>query len=159
MTKALRAKLCPGCQARTASLSGSASVISGKRVAASACPAARSTRSAVPISAADKASSGCAAAAVGVENAASSSDAARKAVRAGLRLESSARSDAVILPRDIAVGVVRQECGGDKADHRAGENVERNGVTRMERGEQRRRDQRRRTAGADRGELGAERGA
>src|ERR1051325_7794028 len=139
MIKALRVKLCAGCQASTASLSGSASVISGKRVAASACPAARSTLSAAPISAADKASSGCADAAVGVENAATSSAAARKAARTGLRLGSGARSDAVILPRDIAVGVVRQERGGDKADHGAGEDVERDGGTRMECGEQRRR--------------------
>src|SRR5690349_14025731 len=129
MTKALRAKLCPGCQARTASLSGSASVISGKRVAASACPAARSTLSAAPISATDKASSGCADAAVGMANAATSSEAARKAARAAPRVGSGARSDAVILPRDIAVGVVRQERGGDKADHGAGEDVERDGVT------------------------------
>src|SRR5206468_4584044 len=121
MTKALRAKFCPGCQARTASLSGSASVINGKRVAASACPAARSTLSAAPISAADNASSGCADAAAGMENAAASSDAAKKAGRTGLRLGWSARSDAVILPRDIAVRVVRQECGGGKADHGAAE--------------------------------------
>src|ERR1700732_4738157 len=60
MTKALRAKGCPGRQASTAALSGSSSPISAKRVALSASPASRNAATATAISSAESASSGCA---------------------------------------------------------------------------------------------------
>src|SRR5436190_20551708 len=159
MTKALRAKFCPGCPARTACLSGSASVINGKRVAASACPAARSTLIAAPISAAERASSGCADRGRGTPITATSSAVTSNEALTNLALERTARSDAVILPRHIAVGVVRQQRRRDKADNGAGQNVQGDRITRVIGREQRRRNQRRRTAGNDRGELIAERGA
>src|SRR5437868_590891 len=159
MTKAWRATGRPGGQAWTACLSGSASVINGKRVAASACPAARSTLIAAPISAAERASSGCAERGGGTPITATSSAVTSNEALTSLALERTERSDAVILPRHIAVGVVGQQRGRDKADNGAAQNVQGDRITRVIGREQRRRNQRRRPAGNDRGELIAERGA
>src|SRR5437763_13634894 len=65
--------------------------------------------------------------------------------------------DFVVFLRDVLIGVVRQQGCRDDADDGAAEDVKRDRQTRSERGEQRRRDERRRTAGTDRGQLIAER--
>src|SRR5258708_519849 len=105
--KALRGKGCPGRHARTASLSGSASVINGKGVGESACRAARSTAIAALISAADRASSGWAERDAAPPVVLDSNAASRYAARTRRSHEPpAARSDAVVLLRHIAVGIV-----------------------------------------------------
>src|SRR5579883_2604790 len=64
-----------------------------------------------------------------------------------------------VIARKIAIAQARQQGRRDKADHRAGEDVERDCLARPGGGKNRGRDQRRRSAGEYRGELKPDRGA
>src|SRR3984893_12532693 len=67
--------------------------------------------------------------------------------------------DFVVFLRDVLIGVVSQQRCRHNADDGTAEDVKRNRQTRSEGGEQRCRDERRRPAGDDRGQLIAERTA
>src|SRR6516165_8260003 len=70
---------------------------------------------------------------------------------------SSVARSVVIFHRNVLAGVVRHECRRYQADRRAKSDVNRDRIARLIMGEQRGRDQRRRSAGNDRCQLITER--